>query len=615
MATTTTPPGGVAPIRKVRRGGPAPVQFYRSAIGKKWVMAVTGIILMGFVLGHLIGNLKLFISKEELNLYGEALRDIPGHLLPRTVLLWTVADRAHRRVRVPHPRRRVAHASMNRRARPDSYKSKRDYIAADFASRTMRWTGIIVALFIFFHLLDLTWGTANPEFVRGDPYNNLVYSMQRVPVAIVYILANIALAFHLYHGSWSLFQSLGHQQPEVQHRAASVRARCSPASSSSATCRSRSRCNSVSSIPRARTRIRSPLARRSPAYDARFESPRGRPRREVGQPQVRDQARQPGEQAALRHHRRRHRARRRVGGRVARRARIQREGHHLPRLAPPRALDRRAGRHQRGEELQERRRQHLPALLRHDQGRRLPRTRRQRVPARAGVGRHHRPVRRAGRAVRARVRRAARQPLLRRRAGVAHVLRAWPDRPATAARCLPGADAPGARGRRSSCTRGPRCSTSSSRTAGPPASCAATSTPAKCSRCRGTRSCSRPAATATSSTSRRTPRTRTSPRRGAHRSAARTWPTRASPRSTPRASRRATTSSRSSRSCRSRCATTAGSGCRSRWTTRARRTRSPRPTATTSSSGATRRSATSCRATSRRARSSARSTPGAASGR
>jgi len=103
---------------------------------------------------------------------------------------------------------------QNRRARPDSYKSKRDYIAADFASRTMRWTGIIIALFIVFHLLDLTWGPANPDFVRGDPYNNLVYSMQRVPVAIVYILANIALAFHLYHGSWSLFQSLGINNPK-----------------------------------------------------------------------------------------------------------------------------------------------------------------------------------------------------------------------------------------------------------------------------------------------------------------------------------------------------------------------------------------------------------------
>jgi len=212
MATTTTPPGGVAPIRKVRRGGPAPVQFYRSAIGKKWVMGVTGIILMVFVLGHLIGNLKLFISKEELNLYGEALRDVPGHLLPRTVLLWTVRIGLIAAF-VFHIHAAASLTIQNRRARPDSYKSKRDYIAADFASRTMRWTGIIIALFIVFHLLDLTWGPANPDFVRGDPYNNLVYSMQRVPVAIVYILANIALAVHIFHGAWSMFQSLGWNSP------------------------------------------------------------------------------------------------------------------------------------------------------------------------------------------------------------------------------------------------------------------------------------------------------------------------------------------------------------------------------------------------------------------
>src|SRR6185436_8474190 len=88
--STTEPPRGVAPIRPTKAGGLPLVRFYRSAVGKKWVMGVTGVILMVFVLGHMIGNLKLFLSKEELNLYGEALRDIPAHLLPRTVLLWTV---------------------------------------------------------------------------------------------------------------------------------------------------------------------------------------------------------------------------------------------------------------------------------------------------------------------------------------------------------------------------------------------------------------------------------------------------------------------------------------------------------------------------------------------
>ncbi len=219
MTTTapgTTPKRGVQPIRKVRRGGPAIVQFYRSAVGKKWVMALTGLALMGFVLFHMVGNLKLFISKSELNLYGEALRDIPGHLLPRTVLLWGL------RIGLILAFAFHIHAAysltlLNRKARPDRYRSPRDYIAADFASRTMRWTGIIVLLFLIYHLLDLTWGAANPEFVRGDPYNNLVYSLDRTPVAIVYIVANIALAFHLYHGGWSLFQSLGWNNPRYNN--------------------------------------------------------------------------------------------------------------------------------------------------------------------------------------------------------------------------------------------------------------------------------------------------------------------------------------------------------------------------------------------------------------
>jgi succinate dehydrogenase / fumarate reductase cytochrome b subunit len=98
---------------------------------------------------------------------------------------------------------------MNRRARPVKYESKRDFVAADFASRTMRWTGIIVLFFVIFHLLDLTWGTANPDYIAGDPYHNILESFQRTPVAIAYVVANMALGMHLYHGAWSLFQSMG----------------------------------------------------------------------------------------------------------------------------------------------------------------------------------------------------------------------------------------------------------------------------------------------------------------------------------------------------------------------------------------------------------------------
>jgi succinate dehydrogenase / fumarate reductase cytochrome b subunit len=210
--TAPVPPAGPRPIRKMPPSGPPILRFYRTAIGKKWVMGVTGVALMAFVLVHLIGNIKLFLSKEEINLYGEALRNMPGHLLPRTWLLWTIRTGLIAAF-VFHIHAAAGLTVINRQARPDTYKSKRDYVAADYASRTMRWTGVIVGLFVLFHLMDLTWGNANPEFVRGDPYNNLVYSLQRVPVAIVYIVANIALGIHLYHGAWSMFQSMGINNP------------------------------------------------------------------------------------------------------------------------------------------------------------------------------------------------------------------------------------------------------------------------------------------------------------------------------------------------------------------------------------------------------------------
>jgi succinate dehydrogenase / fumarate reductase cytochrome b subunit len=79
----------------------------------------------------------------------------------------------------------------------------------------MRWTGIIVILFVFFHLADLTWGAANPDFVRGEVYDNMVYSFSRVPVAIAYVVANLALGVHIFHGAWSLFASLGVSNPRL----------------------------------------------------------------------------------------------------------------------------------------------------------------------------------------------------------------------------------------------------------------------------------------------------------------------------------------------------------------------------------------------------------------
>jgi succinate dehydrogenase / fumarate reductase, cytochrome b subunit len=184
--------------------------IYATAVGKKYAMAISGIVLMAFVLGHMVGNLKLYFGAGPMDRYAHWLRIVGEPVLPAQTLLF-VERAVLLAALVVHVHAAYALTRINRRARPDAYRSKRDYVAADFASRTMRWTGVIVLLFVAFHLLDLTWGPANPDFVTGDPYHNVVGSLQRRPVALVYIAANLALAVHLYHGAWSLFQSMGWQ--------------------------------------------------------------------------------------------------------------------------------------------------------------------------------------------------------------------------------------------------------------------------------------------------------------------------------------------------------------------------------------------------------------------
>ena len=199
---------------KPRRTPPLPIRFYRSALGKKWVMAVTGIVLIGYVIAHLIGNLKVYLGAEEINSYAEALRDLGGDLVPRTSLLWLMRVGLLLAF-VLHVHAAYALTYTNWKARGGAYR-ERDYAVADYASRTMRWSGTIVLLFIAFHLADLTWGTqpaATDTFVRGEVYDNLIRSLQRPISAVLYSVANLALGFHLYHGVWSMFQSLGWNHP------------------------------------------------------------------------------------------------------------------------------------------------------------------------------------------------------------------------------------------------------------------------------------------------------------------------------------------------------------------------------------------------------------------
>lgn len=215
MATTTVsrgPAAGGAP--RAKRKAPFPVELYRSAVGKKYVMAITGIMLMGFVLVHMIGNLKMYQGAEDLNAYGEFLRRLAYPLLPKYGAIWLLRIGLLAAIAL-HIHAAYSLTRMNQAARTVKYQSQRDYVAANFASRTMRYTGVIVLLFIIWHLLDLTVGAsfANPDFVYGEPYENAVASLSRIPVGIFYLVANLALGIHLFHGAWSLFQSMGWNNP------------------------------------------------------------------------------------------------------------------------------------------------------------------------------------------------------------------------------------------------------------------------------------------------------------------------------------------------------------------------------------------------------------------
>ncbi|MGH8874828.1 MAG: succinate dehydrogenase cytochrome b subunit [Acidimicrobiia bacterium] len=191
------------------------VDFYRSAVGKKWVMAVTGIVLLAYVLAHMVGNLKIYLGPGELDEYAEALRDLLHPILPRHVALWLMRTGLIVAFLL-HVHAATVLTFMNRRARAVVYQGPREYLVANYASRTMRWSGYIVGAFVIFHLMDLTWAiqpAATDQFVRGEVYTNVVASFSRVPVAVFYILANLLLGLHIYHGAWSMFQSLGVNNP------------------------------------------------------------------------------------------------------------------------------------------------------------------------------------------------------------------------------------------------------------------------------------------------------------------------------------------------------------------------------------------------------------------
>ena len=178
----------------------------RTTVGKKVLVALSGILFIGFVFAHMVGNLKVFLGREAIDHYGEWLRDLGEPALPRSTVLWLMRSALFAGL-VVHVGLTIHLARRSRAARPVRY-AHTDTVDANYASRTMRWGGAVIFAFLVFHLMDFTWGV-HPDFIRGGVYHNVVNGFQRVPVTIVYLVAMAALGMHLYHGTWSTFQTLG----------------------------------------------------------------------------------------------------------------------------------------------------------------------------------------------------------------------------------------------------------------------------------------------------------------------------------------------------------------------------------------------------------------------
>ena len=187
--------------------------WYGTSVGKKIAMALTGILLVLYVVVHMLENLRLYQGPEHLNAYAEFLRDAgapvlgPGELLwfARLVLLTAV---------VIHVVAAIQLARMSRRARPVGYRNP-PHDELSYASRTMRWGGVVIFLFVVYHVLHLTLGSVHPDYVPGDVYRNVVVGFRSWPVSVAYMLAMVALGLHLYHGIWSMTQTLGVDHPRV----------------------------------------------------------------------------------------------------------------------------------------------------------------------------------------------------------------------------------------------------------------------------------------------------------------------------------------------------------------------------------------------------------------
>jgi succinate dehydrogenase / fumarate reductase cytochrome b subunit len=193
------------------------LKLYRTTIGKKAVMAVTGVLLVLYVIAHMVGNLKIYWGpghdghEAKIDIYGHFLRTVGEGALGYEGVLW-IARVVLLAAVVLHVLSAIQVWRTSHGARPVGYR-KQDFAAANYASRTMRWGGLLLAAFVVYHILHFTTGQAHSAFVHGQVYQNVVVGFQNPLVSLVYIVAMLFLGLHLYHGVWSGLQTLGVSNP------------------------------------------------------------------------------------------------------------------------------------------------------------------------------------------------------------------------------------------------------------------------------------------------------------------------------------------------------------------------------------------------------------------
>jgi succinate dehydrogenase / fumarate reductase cytochrome b subunit len=187
-----------------------------ASVQLKIIMAVTGAVMLAYLVLHMLGNLKIFLGEQALDTYAAWLREVGEPALPGSGLLWITRVVLLVSV-VAHIVSATVLALRARRARPVRY-AHRGPVSTGYAARTMRWGGVIILLFVIYHILDLTTGTLNPNGVHGQVYDNVVADFSHWYVTLAYTVAMIALGFHVRHGVWSALQTLGRSSDPYQVR-------------------------------------------------------------------------------------------------------------------------------------------------------------------------------------------------------------------------------------------------------------------------------------------------------------------------------------------------------------------------------------------------------------